>query len=105
MNVRRISDVPVSQFSLCLTLLDTFKKKIIHIGTPPPPSCESNARVRATASVVSAIFGIVLYLALYIDPPLVRATVGVVSVKLWDFSVALARWGGTCGSSYSALRH
>ena len=51
------------------TLRPPCSNKLSQILCPPPP-CESNA--------------------------LVKATVGVVSVKFWDFSVALARgrgWG------------
>ena len=70
---------------------------VIPLGTKPPPPnlpCESNALVRASGGVVSATFGTVSYWALYNFTPNVRAAVGVVRVKFWDFSVGLARGGG-----------
>ena len=65
-----------------------------------PPPCESNALVTATGGAVSAAFGTVSCFARYRSAPRVRATVGFVSVKFWDFSVALAKGGGgteVCG--------
>ena len=61
----------------------------------PPPPCESNALVKATVGVVSAPFGTepTLPFSLFYVTPRVRATAGVVSVKLWDFIVAFA-WRG-----------
>jgi hypothetical protein len=57
-----------------------------------PPLCGSSVLVRATIGVVSAIFGTMSYFAISIRP-LVRTTLGGVSVKFWDFGVALAKGG------------
>ena len=75
------------QRGLRVWLLCTQGTPLSTVQSPPPPPCESNALVRATVGVASATLGTMSYFATYNPPPFVRAMVGVVSVKFWDFSV------------------
>ena len=59
------------------------------VGKAAPPF--ARATPRATVGVISATFGTVSYGAVSNFSPCVRDTVGIVSIKFWDSSDALAR--------------